>query len=124
MEWSILLSLTHCVPITRPGRVIRCLLLSWFWGPMVHRVVLQLVVFSTFAFVYCVPGISSYRSSSAPLGSCMVSPSCAILVRQYGGSQCSQFRYFLIADVMHLLRLLTPKACRHNFLFGRSYARQ
>ena len=53
--------------------------------------------FSPFAFVYCVPGISSDRSSSAPLGSCVVSPPCAILVRQYGGSQCPQLRYVQIA---------------------------
>ena len=122
MKWSILLSLTRCVPVTRLGRVIRCLRLSWFWGPLAHGVVLQLVVFSPFAFVYCVPGISSDRSSSAPLGSCVVSPPCAILVRQSGGSQCPQLRYVKSPDVMHLLRLLTLEACRHNFVFSAAHS--
>ena len=55
--------------------------------------------------------LPSYCSSSTPLGSCVVLPPCAILVRQYGSSQCSQLRYFQIArrDAFAVLTYLCSK---------------
>ena len=85
MERGILLSLTQCVPITRPGRVIRRLGLSWFGGPLAHGAVLQLIVFSICDYIAVVRVLNS-GSSKSP-------------------------------DVIDLLRILTLKACRHNFVF-------
>jgi hypothetical protein len=55
-----------------------------FGALLALAVVLQLLVFSLYAHVHCLPGVGSHRRRGASLGPCMVSPSRSVFVRQYG----------------------------------------
>ena len=115
--WSILLSLTRSVPVTRSGHVIRCLRLSWFWALWRTEWFCSLCFFLpshlSIAFLKLVPIVAAANLWGCAWFRLRVQLLCdnmAVVTVLNSSTSKSP-------DVMHLLRLLTLEACRKNFIF-------